>query len=115
MKLFVFIVFLLLVYLYFRNFRNIYEEYNDGQIDQDKDKFNDFYNLANSTTVTNISKSRSSTQVKDLKFGYIYQKSNLYDLIDKYKHSSNTNKNVHEYLTMDQIIGKLNYRKQNGG
>lgn len=114
MKLYVFIVFLLLVYLYFKNLkkRNIYEGYSDNQIDQDKDNFRTIYDRAKNITAENIAKTTNNTQVRHLRFDNWSDKNWLLDLIDKYKDNNNTNKNVHKYLSMDAIIGKLNYRKQ---
>jgi hypothetical protein len=114
MKLFVFIVFLLLVYLYFRNFRNIYEHLSDdSRIDVDINEFKEVYLFAKDTTSQNVPKTMDSTKVNFLRFNSDYSgyKELLFILIDKYKHTDH-NKNVHKYLTMDEIIAKLKYRKE---
>lgn len=91
---------------------NVQEGLSDDQkLERDKDKFNEFWNLAKNSTKDGYPKNKSTTRLERLDF--VDNSGNmdrLRDLVAGYKHSKRE-KNIEMGGTFDQAMAALNYRK----
>jgi hypothetical protein len=107
MKVLALIVVLLVVLWYFRNV----EGFNDKQIDEDKDRFVDFFDKAKTKTRFGDKKSENTPLDKlDFVDGSGYG-AELRRLVEKYRDKNNNQKDITMDLSLKQVKEKLNYRK----